>query len=383
MLKMAVGQSDDVDPAVAVAEAIEQCRAQLDGLAPRAGILFVAQDSFDPSLQASVRAAFPGVNLIGSTSAAEMTSEIGYREDSVALTLFATDEVDATVGFGDGLDTDPAAAARAALNEALAGTEREPKVCIVLTEPLSGQHAIEALRAGLPSTVLIVGGAAGRHDLGGQTPTYQFCNDHVSPDGLAVLVLAGPVAYSAAVGMGWRTLGPQGIVTRSDYGAIDEIDGKPAGEWASSYLDLTGPGALGNPLAIQDPGSTGWYLRVVLAGAEHGSLAIPGGVPVGATVQLTTTSPDQMLAATADALTRARDSFPAASTPSGALIFSCAVRKFLLGTRTDEEVESARDILPASLPIAGMYCVGEIAPTGTDEASHFLNETFVTLLLGE
>ncbi len=255
-------------------------------------------------------------------------------------------------------------------------------MCIVLSEPLNGQRAIEALHDQLPANVLIVGGAAGRHDLGGQSPTYQFCNDRVSTNSLAILILAGPVAYSTTVGMGWRTLGAQGIVTRSDYGSIHEIDGKPAGEWAASYLDLTGPGALGNPLAIQDPGTDGWYLRVVLAGTVHGSLTIPGGVPVGATVQLTTTSPDQMLAATADALTRAMEAFPATSTPSGALIFSCAVRKYLLGTRTGEEVESARAILPVSLPIAGMYCVGEIAPTGGDESSHFLNETFVTLLLG-
>jgi hypothetical protein len=34
------------------------------------------------------------------------------------------------------------------------------------------------------------------------------------------------------------------------------------------------------------------------------------------------------------------------------------------------------------MPIAGMYCVGEIAPIDTDGDSHFLNETFVTLLLG-
>src|SRR4249920_2698948 len=44
MLTMAVGQSDDVDPAVAVAEAIDQCRQQLDGREPSAGILFAAQD---------------------------------------------------------------------------------------------------------------------------------------------------------------------------------------------------------------------------------------------------------------------------------------------------------------------------------------------------
>ena len=70
------------------------------------------------------------------------------------------------------------------------------------------------------------------------------------------------------------------------------------------------------------------------------------------------------------------------STPTAALIFSCAVRKYLLGSRTGEEVESARSLLPEAMAIAGMYCIGEIAPTGASVDSHFLNETFVTLLLG-
>ena len=68
MLTMAVGQSDDVDSSVAVAEAIQQCRDQLDGRIPAAGILFIAFDSFDPALSETVRAAFPGIELIGSTS---------------------------------------------------------------------------------------------------------------------------------------------------------------------------------------------------------------------------------------------------------------------------------------------------------------------------
>ena len=39
---MAVGHSDDVDSADAVAAVIEQCRAGLHGLSPQAGILFAA-----------------------------------------------------------------------------------------------------------------------------------------------------------------------------------------------------------------------------------------------------------------------------------------------------------------------------------------------------
>ena len=44
----------------------------------------VAPDSFDPSLVAAVRDAFPGCALMGSTSSAEMSSTSGFLEDSVS-----------------------------------------------------------------------------------------------------------------------------------------------------------------------------------------------------------------------------------------------------------------------------------------------------------
>ena len=81
MLTMAVGHSDDVDAADAIAIAIDQCRAQLDGLAPQAGFLVAAFDSFDPSLVATVRDAFPGCAVMGSTSSAEMSSTSGFLEE--------------------------------------------------------------------------------------------------------------------------------------------------------------------------------------------------------------------------------------------------------------------------------------------------------------
>lgn len=382
MLTMAVGQSDDVDPAEAIREVLAQCGEGLHGLTPTAGLLFSALDSFDPSLIDAVREAFPGIDVIGSTSAAEMSSAVGYLEDSVALAVFASDDVDFSVGFGNGIDVDAQGAAHAAAQQALARTSKSPRVCIVMTEGINAQHVVEALRTELPADVLIVGGAAGRHDLGGISPTYQFCNEQVVEHGVAILLLAGPVNYSTAVGTGWRVLGPRGVVTRSSYGVIHEIDGHPAAEWVSAYLDLTASGTFGNPLAVQDSGTDDWYLRVVLSGDASGALAIPGSIPVGATVQLTTANPDNMLAATADAVRRARSSFPGTSEPSAALVFSCAVRKYMLGTRAAQEVESARTLLPEALPIAGMYCIGEIAPTGSTLDSHFLNETFVTLLLG-
>ena len=152
MFTMAVGQGDDVDPSEAIATAIDQCRATLGGLAPQAGILFSAFDSFDPSILAAVAAAFPTATVMGTTSAAEISSINGYQEDSITLAMFASDTVDITAGMGSGLGIDVDAACRSAAGQAMAATQREPKVCVVLAEgfAVDPQRTLDAMARALP-----------------------------------------------------------------------------------------------------------------------------------------------------------------------------------------------------------------------------------------
>src|SRR5437899_12573764 len=99
MLTMVVGQSDEVVPADAIAAAIDACRTALGDRRPQAGIVFSAFDSFDASVPAALREAFPDAIVMGSTSAAEISSVGGYQEDSLTLAMFASDDVDVTAGL--------------------------------------------------------------------------------------------------------------------------------------------------------------------------------------------------------------------------------------------------------------------------------------------
>jgi hypothetical protein len=383
---MAVGHSDDVDLADAIAAVIGQCRAALDGLSPQAGILFAAYDSFDRSVVDAVIEAFPGVHVIGGTSAAEVSSVNGYQEDSITLSLFASDDVDITVGLGGGLADDVDAACRAAANQALNATTKDPKLCIVLTEGLARdpQLVLEGIGKALPPDVVVVGGASAQRDFtSNSTPGIQFRGDEIVTNGIALLLFSGPLAFSTAIGTGWRTLGAVGTVTRSEEGALQEIDGRPALEFLGRYLDASGPAAFGNPLSVVEAGASASYLRAIQGSdPATGSVRLTGEVPVGATVQLTTADTDEIIAGTKAALARATADFPAGATPEAAMIFSCAIRQYLLGSRTKVETELARTEYGASIPIAGMYCYGEVGPIKGAETSRFLQETFVTLLLG-
>jgi small ligand-binding sensory domain FIST len=109
---------------------------------------------------------------------------------------------------------------------------------------------------------------------------------------------------------------------------------------------------------------------------------LAGSIPVGAMVQLRTADIDDILAGTKAALDRASAEFGVGSRPEAALIFSCAVRKFVLGSRTQVEAELPRSVYGSSISLAGLYCYGEIGPVRGGSTSRFLTETFVTLLLG-
>jgi len=378
---MAVGQSDDPDPPDAIEACIDQCRAQLHGERPQAALLMTAFDSYDPTLASAVGRAFPGIDVVGTTSSAELSSVDGFHEDSMVLAVFASDVVDVTTGW-TGAAGDPAAVA-AAVRDALARTAKPPRVCIVIVESFVDlQQVIDATHEALPPGTVVLGGTSARNDMLHMSPTYQFRGDAIATDGAIVLLFSGDVAHSVAVGLGWRPLGQPATVTASMAGAIQTIDGRPAVEYVRRYLDELGPASFGNPLAIREPGSEAFYLRAMQgADPDTGAVRVAGRVPEGSVVQVTTASTDEILAGTEAALREALGSFPADATPEAALIFSCAIRKFVLGSRTATEGELARSVL-GGLSLAGMYCYGELAPVDPGGPSRLHNETFVALLLG-
>jgi hypothetical protein len=380
---MAVGHSDDVDAADAIGEVIAACRAQLGEAVPKAGLLVSSFESFDPSIIGAVTAAFPTARIAGATSAAELSSTVGYREDSITLALFASDDIDITVGLGEGLAADQEGACRMAIEAALDGITREPRLCIVLANSVVNDPAVmlPVLRRLLPPDVTVIGGGSARSELALITPTYQFAGDRVTADGLVVILFSGPIHHSVAIGTGWKPIGTRGTVTASAHNLIREIDGRPAIDFLHRYLDATGPASFGNPMAIYEPGVDEPYLRVALATDDAGAVSIIGSVPNGSGIQLTTANTTDLLAGASGALAQAAEAFPGGGRPQAALVFSCMVRKYLLGSRTDQETALTRAALP-DLPFAGLYCTGEIGPITPGAGSRFLNETFVALLLG-
>ena len=301
MLRMAVGHSDDVDLASALEAAFAQCDAGLKGAAPTAGLLMSAWEVDHQYAIDQVRARYPGVELAGSSSAGEMSSVLGFREDSVALALFASDSIDIVVGLGRNLTADCLAAAHQAVAEATAKTRLPPRLCLVLST-IGGVEAsviLDGLRTALGPGVPIIGGGAAPRDpsleADGAT-SREFAGDVLAGDALAILLFAGPVAFSFGVETGWHGVGPQATITRTSEAGVLEIDGRPALEFYERYVGAGQP-PVANPLAVfEELGSDRFYLRTPMTyDRERGSIAFFGAVPEGATVQITMAGTDQIL----------------------------------------------------------------------------------------
>jgi hypothetical protein len=384
MFTAVVGHSEDLDAGAAVEEVLAQCRERLNGTTPTAGLLFAAIDFDHQALLDLINRQLPNMELIGCTTDGEISSELGFREDSVSLILFASDTVDITAGLGRGLSTDVAGACRSAIDAAKAKTGKPPRLCIATPEGLTAEgHSVTAtLQETVGRATPIFGALAG--DQWRLKSTRQFFGTEVLSDSIPLLLLSGDLHFSYGVATGWHQVGDVGLVTRADGAVVHEIDGAPAIDFYRKYL---GPGVNPTaelPLAILNAQEATEYLRASWGVVDEttGAVTFLAAVPQGARVRLTLADRDAILKGCTESLAIARSNFPAGEQPAAALFFSCAARKILLGTRTGEELTLIRDKLGDTVPVCGFYGYGEISPNmGDPTGTKYHNESFVSLLL--
>ncbi|MFV1962916.1 MAG: FIST N-terminal domain-containing protein, partial [Acidimicrobiia bacterium] len=206
-MKMAVGQTEELDGEFAAAEVLKQCSAALDGLEPQAGLLMASHDLDHEDFLAAVANAYPDLDLIGCTTLAPMSSAGEYSEGSTTLTLFASDVLDFTTGLGTDARANIDAASRQAVEEAAAKTDKDPALLVVTPtiEHLDPTALTAQMGDVLGLTVPVFGGGASPDFpmtapwLGGT----QFSGQQVLTDSLPVLLISGPLKVSVGVAHGW------------------------------------------------------------------------------------------------------------------------------------------------------------------------------------
>jgi hypothetical protein len=387
MFKVIVAHSDDPDSQSAVDEILDQCSTDLAGIVPQAGILFAAIDFEHALILDHIYQAFPDLELIGCTTDGEISSKLGFQQDSLTLILFCADTIKISAGLGSAAQKDPIAATQQAAQQATAASSLTPKLCITVPasytsdgSTTSGGAILKGLQQALGPQMPIVGGTAG--DQYRFQKTYQFFRNQVLTDAVPILLFSGDIAFSHGIACGWTPIGKKSIVTKSVGTTLYEIDGKPALEFYRRYLGDRPPTAE-NPLAVYTADSPLYYMRVPNSfDRETGAIYFLGDVPEQSTVQITDINRDDVINAAKTSFSNALAHYPGAK-PQAALLFSCCCRRWLLGTRAKEEYQLVKDAFADVLPTCGFYTYGEFAPLEPQGLTYYHQETFVTLLLGD
>ncbi len=168
MFKFVVGHSEDPDSQDAIQEVLEQCKKTLADNIPQAGILFAAIDFEHSLILQIINQVFPNLELIGCTTDGEMSSILGFQQDSLTLMLFCSDTVEIHAGVGYKTKDNAYASAACAVEQATQKSSLPAKLCITLPASYledgtttSGEDILSGLQLVLGSQVPVIGGTVG------------------------------------------------------------------------------------------------------------------------------------------------------------------------------------------------------------------------------
>jgi hypothetical protein len=332
---------------------------------PQLALLFGSRASLtDPDSIASVRRRFPNAILLGCSTAGEILDSSIFDE-TVSVTAV---RFDATRIVADSVAIANPAESRAAGATLARSFPVDGLVHLfVLSDGLNvnGSELVKGLSENLPVGVTLSGGLSADGSAFGET-TVVF-RDTVSSKTIAAVGFYGNRLEVGCASLGgWDSFGPERLVTKSEGNVLYELDGLSALELYKRYLgdhakDLPGSGLL-FPLSVRSPDDDSSVVRTILAVSEEAqSLTFAGDVPIGWYGRLMKANFDRLIDGATGA---ARGSVANASTeqPDLSILISCVGRRMVLRQRTEEELESVRDVFGPRTFLTGFYSYGEISP---------------------
>ena len=383
----ASGASSDACPVL-----IRELRRGLGDLQPALVMVFASTAQPLAEVAPALSEAFPGVAVLGSSTAGEFT-EAGDLKGGVVAVAVAGD-LRVAGGIGRGLSTDPEAAVRAALSEIPASVEgMSERTAIVLLDPLAGNGEEATLMAAslLGEPIRLAGGAAG-DDLA-MKETFVSFGAEAASDAFVAAVIFSKEPLGVGVCHAHVPITEPLEVTRAEGGTIFEVEGRPAWDvWKEKTRDAAmrvgidpetlADGEVGPFLLRYEaglPSGEAHKIRAPLSRGADGSLAMACGVPQGAMIRITESEPEAQIAAARTAAKRAAAQLR--GKPAGAIVFDCICRNLILGDTFQRAVAGISEEL-GGVPLGGFETYGEIA-LDVGDLSGFHNTTTVVLAFPE
>jgi hypothetical protein len=347
---------------VDTAEAAEALIAQLAGDAPLAIAFFCAAHHDGAALCRALMAAFPEAQVIGCTTAGELTEGVSTT-GSVSLLALGQGKVrraaSALARFEHGVEVGVADATRriaSTLDVSLRALDPASWVGVVLVEGLRmHEEAANAALGNAAPLLSFVGGSAG--DGGQFVATRVFCQGEECGDGAALLLLEAAVPFVVGKTCSFEPQSRSLTVTRADAATrvVYELDGRPVEEVYAEALgiprqELDSRVFMRAPLGVMIDGAP--WIRSPQRVLAEGGLKFYCQIPEGMEVQIMKST--DLVADTRAEVLRVRAAL--GGKLSGGLVFNCILRRLELDEgRQHEAFLGAFEGLSA----AGFHTYGE------------------------
>jgi hypothetical protein len=252
---------------------------------------------------------------------------------------------------------------------------------------VNGSALVRGLNDHLPDGIQVTGGLAGDGERFEETLVFAGGEPRVG-----LIAAIGLYGDRLRVGFGslggWDPFGPDRLITRSEGNVLFELDGKSALGLYKTYLGEYARGlpasALLFPLALRREGHRQRpVVRTILSvDDEAESMTFAGDMPQGEYARFMKANFERLIDG---ATLAAKTSFEilGSGPPELALLISCVGRRMVLKQRTEEEVESVREVLGDGAVLAGFYSYGEISPFTPSARCELHNQTMTITTLSE
>ncbi|RZN35425.1 MAG: hypothetical protein EF813_08845 [Methanosarcinales archaeon] len=380
-------------------EAAMQAKDELEGSRIDLSIVYSSSKYDLGEVVDAVRKVTGDALLIGASSAGEFTERI-VESGGVAVGLLSSDEIKVFTAMAEGVTGDPEAAVKEIAAKLPDDVADHPyTTAIVMIDGLSGVGEEVALLASyiFNRELSIVGGMAG--DDFKMKETFVFCDDRVATDALSVCLFASKMPLFTGVKHGHIPISRALKVTRAQANVLYEINGAPAWSvWKEETAEiarnigvdvekLVDPAEIAQfftnyslGLATENEGQ--YKIRWPVSINDDGALNFTCGITEGAVFRIMDGSDQEnQINAAEDAAVLAKESAENAGyfEFAGVLVFDCAVRQLMLGSRFPEAVDRFKKVLPG-VPLLGWETYGELR-LEPGQFSGFHNTTSVVLLL--
>lgn len=389
-----IGLSRDADPVAAAAEACAAARAMLGGSdRPTLVVMFASPDLCAEAdrLLATVHEALAPEHLIGSMGEAIIAEGLEIEEGPALVVWAARLPGVELIPFR--LVARPLGEGMGVLGWPDAITDAPPDSVgpvIMLADPFSfpADGLLTELQ-GERAAPVVVGGMAS----GGRRPGDHclFAGTDVLLEGAVAVALTGSATVTV-VSQACMPIGPEMVVTAAEGSSVMELAGMPALEKLEEVVNALEPAE--RALAVEglmaglvidentpDYERGNFLVRPIHGGdRDSGALVLGENPRIGQTMRFhvrDARSADEDLRA---ALRAARGQMGPAS-PAGALLFSCNGRGTRMFAEPNHDAEAVSQEL-SDIPVAGLFCNGEIGPVRGRSFLHGHTATMVVFTDG-